>query len=117
MRSFPKPGGKWRVSTGGGNSPTWSRTKRELFYGLNGQIMVVDFAVNGDSFRAEPPRLWSEGRYQTRGSNRMFDLHPDGERFALAPVVQTVAGAKLDKAVFMVNFFDELRRIVPAPKR
>jgi serine/threonine-protein kinase len=117
VRSFPKPGGKWQISTGGGNSPTWSRTKRELFYGLNGQIMVVDFAVNGDSFRAEPPRLWSEGRYQTRGSNRMFDLHPDGERFALAPAVQTVAGAKPDKAVFIVNFFDELRRIVPAPKR
>jgi hypothetical protein len=79
--------------------------------------MVAAFAVNGDSFRAETPRLWSEGRYQTRGSNRMFDLHPDGERFALAPLVQPVFGTKPDKAVFIVNFFDELRRIVPAPKR
>ena len=117
VRSFPKPGGKWQISTGGGNLPTWSRTKRELFYGLNGQIMVAGFAVEGDSFRPEPPRPWSEGRYQTRGSNRMFDLHPDGERFALAPAAQAFTGAKPDKAVFIVNFFDELRRIVPAPKR
>ena len=116
VRSFPKPGGKWQISTGGGNSPTWSCTKRELFYGANGQIMVAAFAVNGDSFRAETPRLWSEGRYQTRGSNRMFDLHPDGERFAHAPV-QAAVGAKADKAVFIFNFFDELHRIVPAPKR
>ena len=112
VRSFPKPGGKWQISTGGGTAPTWSRTKRELFYGANGQIMVAAFAVNGDSFRAEPPRLWSEGRYQTRGSNRMFDLHPDGDRFAHAPV-QTAVGAKADKAVFIFNFFDELHRIVP----
>jgi hypothetical protein len=47
----------------------------------------------------------------------MFDLHPDGKRFALAPVVQSAVGAKPDKAVFIFNFFDELRRIVPAPKR
>ncbi len=112
----PSPGGKWQISTGGGNAPTWSRTKRELFYGLNGQIMVAAFTVNGDSFRADTPQLWSDGRYQTRGSNRMFDLHPDGERFALAPV-QTAVGAKPDKAVFIFNFFDELRRLVPAPKR
>ncbi|MFN2447898.1 MAG: TolB family protein, partial [Vicinamibacterales bacterium] len=117
VRSFPSPGAKWQISTGGGNSATWSRTKRELFYGLNGQIMVAAFAVNGDSFRAEPPRLWSEGRYQTRGSNRMFDLHPDGERFALAPVAQTAVGAKPDKAVFIFNFFDELHRIAPVTKR
>ena len=47
----------------------------------------------------------------------MFDLHPDGQRFALAPVAQTAAGAKPDKAVFVFNFFDELRRLVPAPNR
>jgi Tol biopolymer transport system component len=116
VRSFPQPGGKWQISTGGGNLPTWSRTKRELFYGRNGQIMVAAFEVEGDSFRSESPRLWSDGRYQTRGSNRMFDLHPDGQRFALAPV-QTAIGATPDKAVFIFNFFDELRRIAPAPQR
>ena len=71
VRPFPGPGGKWLISTGGGSIPTWSRTKRELFYGLNGQIMVAPFAVEGDSFRAEKPRLWSDGRY------RDARAHPD----------------------------------------
>ena len=42
----------------------------------NGQIMVAPYAAEGDSFRAEKPRLWSEGRYVVRGQNRTFDLHP-----------------------------------------
>jgi hypothetical protein len=44
----------------------------------------------------------------------MFDLHPDGERFAIT--AQTQTGAKQDKIVFLFNFFDELRRIAPATK-
>ena len=116
VRPFPGPGGKWLISTGGGIYPTWSRTKHELFYALNGQIMVAPYAVEGDSFRAEKPRLWSEGRFVTRGLNRMFDLHPDGERFALAPVAQTPSGAKQDHVTFIFNFFDELRRIAPVKR-
>jgi hypothetical protein len=66
--------------------------------------------VEGDSFSAEKPRLLSERRYL---SSRGFDLHPDGERFALAPAVQTSAGAKQDHVTAIFNFFDELRRIAP----
>ena len=73
--------------------------------------------MKGDSFVAEKPRLWSDGQYQTRGSNRMFDLHPDGERFAIAPAAQTPGDAKQDKVVFVFNFFDELRRIAPTTTR
>ncbi len=47
---------------------------------------------------------------------RSFDLHPDGERFALAPVTETQTAAKQDKLVFIFNFFDELRRIAPAAR-
>jgi dipeptidyl aminopeptidase/acylaminoacyl peptidase len=117
VRPFPGPGGKWQISTAGGAFPTWSRTKHELFYGNNGQIMVAPYEVEGDSFRAEQPRLWSNGRYMVNGAMRMFDLHPDGERFALAPVTQTPGGAKQDKIVFIMNFFDELRRITPDARR
>ena len=90
VRPFRGPG-KWPISTEGGNTPTWSRTQSALFYGIGpasatGRIIIVPFAVEGDSFLAEKPRLWSEGRYQTRGPSRMFDLHPDGTRFAIAPI-------------------------------
>jgi serine/threonine-protein kinase len=119
VRPFPGPGGKWQISTGGGVTPTWSRTKRELFYGtLTGQIMVAPFTVEGDSFRAEKPRLWSEAQFTQRGPLlRSFDLHPDGERFALQPAEQTQAAAKQDKVIFVFNFFDELRRLAPVTRR
>jgi serine/threonine-protein kinase len=114
VQPFPGPGAKWRISTDGGTYPTWSRTKRELFYGtLNGEIMVAPFAVEGDSFRAEKPRRWSERRFAVRGLNRMFDLHPDGTRVALAPVERPQADATQSHLTFVFNFFDELRRIAP----
>ena len=121
VRPFLGPGGKWQISTGGGTNPTWSRTRHELFYGTTDQrIMVAPYTVEGDSFRAEKPRLWSEGRYLARPlrttSLRSFDLHPDGERFALAQVTETQTAAKQDKLVFIFNFFDELRRLAPVTK-
>jgi serine/threonine-protein kinase len=111
VRPFPGPGPKWQISTAGGNLPTWSHTKPELFFGANGRIMTTTFTVEGGTFRAEEPRLWSEGRYQTRGENRMFDLHPDGERFALAPAPQLKDSAKQDHVFLILNYFDELRRV------
>ena len=86
---FPGPGAAVQISTGGGGTPTWSRDEgRDLLRRPTAQIMVVPYAVERNSFRAGKPRLWSEGRYQTRGPNRMFDLHPDGERFVLAPATK-----------------------------
>jgi hypothetical protein len=49
--------------------------------------MVMSYALDGDSFRPERPRLWSEkqGKFLLRGGERPFDLHPDGERLAIEP--------------------------------
>jgi serine/threonine protein kinase len=118
VRPFPGPGGKWQISTGGGSFPTWSLTKHELLYEneYETRVMVAPFAVEGDSFRAEKPWPWPNGRYEARGSNRMFDLHPDGERLALRPATQTPTDAKQDHVTFIFNFFDELRRRVPVTK-
>ena len=111
VRPFPGPGPKWQVSTTGGNLPTWSRSKPELFFGANGRIMMTTFRVDGPTFHAGEPRVWSEGRYQTRGVNRMFDLHPDGERVALAPAPQARDTPKQDHVLLILNYFQELRRV------
>jgi len=69
--------------------------------------------VEGPSFSAEKPRLWSEQRYRSRGTFRSFDLHADGRRFALAPAAPALAGARQDHVTVILNIFDELRRIAP----
>jgi serine/threonine-protein kinase len=117
VQPFPGPGSKWQISTDGGGTPTWSRIRHELFYATRDyRIMVAPYTLQGDSFHAEKPRLWSEGRFVTRqraGPVRSFDLHPDGNRFALAKAPEADVEAKPDKLVFMFNFFDELRRLAP----
>ena len=114
VQPFPGPGDKSLISTDGGAFPTWSQTKHELFYvAPNGQIMVAPYKVERNAFIVGKPRLWSERRVLARGpTTRMFDLHLDGDRVAFAPAAQTV-GAKQDHLRFILNFFDELRRIAP----
>jgi serine/threonine-protein kinase len=122
VRPFPGPSGKWQVSTEGGFYPTWSRAHRELLYATpDNRIMTVSYAAQGDSFAADKPRSWADARFSPRvrgigGSpGRPFDLHPDGERVAIAPLHPQDA-AKQDKLVFIFNFFDELRRMAPVKK-
>jgi serine/threonine-protein kinase len=118
VRPFPGPGGKWQISTAGGNEAAWLRTRRELLYRTpDNRIMVASYTVDGDSFKADKPRLWSEQTIRPRARfPRSFDLHPEGERIAAeVPTGQTEE--KLDKVTFIFNFFDELRRIAPPSKK
>ena len=118
VRPFPGPGGKWLVSTDGGTYPTWSRTRHEIFYASpDNRLMVASYTVEGDSFKADTPRVWSERRFSARPRMRSFDLHPDGERFVLAAAPDNEGAVKQDKLVFIFNFFDELRRLAPVATR
>jgi serine/threonine-protein kinase len=120
VRPFPGPGGKWQISAGG-TTPIWSPRRRELFYSTSDRrIMVASYTVEGESFRAEKPRLWTERRFTQRINAiapRSLGLHPDGDRFALAASPETGVSADQNKVVFVFNFFDELRRIAPPTRR
>jgi Tol biopolymer transport system component len=116
VRPFPGPGGKWQISPNGGNTPTWSRTRRELFYrGADNRLNVASYVVDGDSFRADKPRVWSERPLSLRPHQRVYDLHPDGDRVANA-VFKDVSQMNQDKVVVFFNFSDELRRIASVNK-
>jgi Tol biopolymer transport system component len=118
VRPFPGPGGKWQISTDGGGFATWSRNGKELFYRREDdqKIMVVTYTSQAGSFRADKPRLWSEGQFTYRpgAAVRNFDLHPDGKRFAVFKIPEGQSEPRLDKVVLIQNFFDELRRLAPA---
>jgi eukaryotic-like serine/threonine-protein kinase len=72
VRPFPGPGGKWRVSNGGGLQPIWSGNGRELVYHNpnTGRAMVMSYSTAGvNSGRAGPNR----GRIRPSRATRFSD--------------------------------------------
>jgi serine/threonine-protein kinase len=118
VRPFPPAGSKWRVSSGGGLYAFWSKAGPKLFYTTpDNRIMVAEYAASGDSFAlTKPPRLWSDRQFFTPGTESM-DLAPDGKRFAVLATPENTGTEKGPvHVVFLQNFFDELRRRIPAGK-
>ncbi|HYL36063.1 MAG TPA: protein kinase [Bryobacteraceae bacterium] len=118
VRAFPDKGGKWQISNSGGVYPMWLRG--DLFFESPDQhIMAAAYSVKGDSFVPGKPRLWCEKPIGgTAGSNKNLDLAPDGKRIvALMPATEPKGAQEAQNhVVFLMNFFDELRRKVPAGK-
>ena len=111
VRPFPGPGGKWQISTSGGQFPIWSKNGRELLYEtLDNRIAAADYAISGDSFIPAKPRLWSDKQLFADGV-RNFDVAPDGNRLAVYPLPEATKEDKDPAQVtFVLNFFDEVRR-------
>ena len=115
VRAFPDRGGKWQISNAGGTFPIWSRNGRELFFRSDDDhIMVVNYQVKDDSLLAGQPRVWSEKRLADVGILGSYDVAPDGKRVvALMPVDTPEGEQSQNHVIFLLNFFDELRRKVP----
>jgi len=116
----PSGSGKWQISTAGGRFPIWSRDGRELFYETpDNRIMVSDYTGKGDSFAGDKPRPWSNTQILDLFGTTVWnlDLSPDGKRFAVIPRPEATGEPKGSVHVtVLLNFFDELRRRVPAGK-
>jgi Tol biopolymer transport system component len=82
VTGFPRPEGKWQVSSAGGQQPRWTRDGKELFYleGRNG-LMVVDMKTEG-GFQAGQPRKLFPVRPLFGG---LYDLAPDGRILVNTP--------------------------------
>jgi serine/threonine-protein kinase len=94
----------------------WSTNGRDLFFeSLDNRITVSSYAVQGDSFVVEKPRQWSgKALASLVNSRKNVDLAPDGKRIvALMPAEKGEAQQSRNHVVFLMNFFDELRRRVP----
>jgi serine/threonine-protein kinase len=116
VRPFPGPGGKWRISTGGGTHPVWSRNGRELFFVArpSNKIMAATYEVIGDTFLPGEPTAWSDKPVLGLGELSAFDIAPDGKRFAAVLYADGTAEQKpATNLTLLLNFFDELRRRVP----
>ena len=117
VRAFPPPasgqGSRWQISNSGGQDPRWSRSGQELLYRAGDEIMATSYTSNSGTFVAEKPRVWLN-RFSGTNGGTSWDLAPDGRRVAVVTPVESADASKTEhEVVFLLNFFDELRRKVP----
>jgi len=113
VRSYPGPGDKWLISTGGGAEPVWSRNGRELFYRSGKRLMAVDVTLQ-PSFAAGRPRVLFEGPYVS-ALPANFDVSLDGQRFVMLEPERP--DARPPSLGIVLNAFEELARVAPATGR
>jgi len=116
VQPFPRLVGKWLISTDGGTSPRWARNGRELFYRNGQKMMAVDIETK-EGFRAGTPKALFEGQYLGGPVGMQpglgYDVSPDGKRFLM---IKPESQPNVAQLQVVENWFDELRRRVPASK-
>ena len=89
LDSYPKPGRRVTVSSGGGEHPVWRADGRELYYWNDGVLMAVQLdKASGDA----PPAIGTRtilfrAPYDVE-PNTMYDASPDGNQFVIVRHVQ-----------------------------
>ncbi len=111
VRPFPAAdGGRWQISTAGGEEPLWSHGGNEIFFRAESGEMTVVTVATAPSFSAGAPRaLFPAKPYARSLSYRAYDLSPDDKRFImLRPVTDSVAPPN-STLVVVDNWFEELK--------
>ena len=115
VRPFPDAnGGRWQISTGGGNQPLWSRDGGELFYVAPSGSLMSERVQPGKTWSGGSPTKLFEGNYFTEygtSTGRTYDVSVDG-RFLLTKIIDD-AQAGAGNVVVVQNWREELKRLVP----
>jgi Tol biopolymer transport system component len=110
VRSFPEPGEKRRISTGGGVYPQWGSSGQELFYlSRDGKLMVAALRVGRASLKASlPSELFtlpaSLGGLGLNGP-RPYEVAPDGQHFLASDIA-----AGTEPLTVIVNWQELLKK-------
>jgi serine/threonine-protein kinase len=117
VQPYPITGAaRWQISNGGGQSPTWARNGRELFYTTPDEtLMSVSVQAAGTTWSAgQPVRVLEPGPwgFNTSRPSRHFDPAPDGRRFLVHGPPNTAPNPPL--LVVAQHWDEELKSRVPA---
>jgi serine/threonine-protein kinase len=114
VRDVSSGGGRWQVSTNGGEEPHWSHDGRELYYRNESQMMAVAVDTH-TTFAPKPPVLLFEGVYNLRSDTGIsYAVAPKGDRFLMVRLSEGNAASTL---TVVTNWFDELRRLTSSTPR
>jgi hypothetical protein len=113
VRPFPRvTDGLWLVSTNGGSRPRWAG--RELFYlDRANKLTAVAVQTSGPALvYGSPVRVLDTAYARAFGSSRPYDVSRDGQRFLM--IKEDLTAAKPAGLIVLLNWYEELKRLVPA---
>ena len=103
--SFPAPGKREQVSTGGGNQPRWRGDGRELFYiSPDGRMMSVPVSAAPDFAPGAPVTLFATRIFDLNGAqkghySRKYTVTHDGQRFLISTLDNASPGSSTTNVV------------------
>jgi len=108
VQPLPAGGGKWQISTGGGNVPQWSDDGKQLFFrGTDGKAYVVSVETT-PSFRVSAPAALFPIRIRAGGGlGRQWQVTGDGQRFLVNEPVRDEAPAPI---TIVTNWAEQLKK-------
>jgi serine/threonine protein kinase len=121
VRPFPQvEGGRWQISSTGGDSPLWSKDGRELFYRNQDLVMAVPVKTD-PAFSYETPKILFRGTYVGAVFSFIsydftaWDISSDGNRFLMMkePTATTSQAGGPRRINIVLNWLDELKQRVP----
>jgi serine/threonine-protein kinase len=111
VRDMSSTGGRWQLSTMGGEEPHWSADGRELYYRNNTRLMSVPVGGQG-ALNPQAPAEVFDGVHDFRSDSGLsYAVDPKGGRFLMIRLSDESAVSSI---VVVLNWFDELRRLTAA---
>lgn len=116
VEPFPPTGAKYQVTTMLTSTPVWARDGRQLFFAFTNRIYRSEVRTTPTLTFGEPVELRSVETMSSLPATRHFDLMPDGRRLLVILPEGADAGRQpLTRIVGVLNWFEELKRLAPAP--
>ncbi len=113
VQTFPETSTRRQITTDGGSFPRWASNGGEIVYRSRGRLMAVEVTTEPTFTWGSPSELF-DGPYRSgAGAATFYDVTPGGERFLMIRDDALEARPPLN---VMVNWFEELKRLVPVPQ-
>ena len=110
VQPLPDLGARFQISSSGGGEPVWSRDGRRLFYRGDGAMWAV-LVAPGDTFDPGVPERLFDDRFDNKAPNHTgYDVDSDGRFLVIGN-----ASPQAELLTVVLNWFDELERLVPTP--
>jgi len=107
VQTFPASGGKWQISTNGGQQPHWRGDGKELFFSsADGKLMAIEVRP-GNSFEASVPKALFDLAPLRAIPGSGYAVTADGQRFLFITAREEAASLQF---TVVTNWMAEAKR-------